>query len=98
MLLKKEYFATFTPKEIADARRSSEVLVALSFKAGRRSTPLRTRRRRPAARPTSGRRRTGLHVSRSIEDPDGHASSRSGWTRAPTRAARGHADAATTHA
>ena len=31
MLLKKEFFATFTPKEIADARRTSEVLVALSF-------------------------------------------------------------------
>ena len=73
MLLTREFFATFTPKEIADARRTSEVLVALSFDS-REAVDAFTDAASMAGgradiRPTQD---MGFMYSRSVEDPDGH--------------------------
>ena len=100
MLLKKEFFATFTPKEIADARRSSEVLVALSFDSREAVDAFAS-----AAGKAGGRadirppQDMGFMYSRSIEDPDGHVFEPFWMDPAAAEGgAEGSADAATTHA
>lgn len=73
MLLKREFFSTFTPKDIADAHRTSEVLVALSFDSREAVDAFAD-----AAAKAGGRadirpaQEMGFMYSRSIEDPDGH--------------------------
>ena len=73
MLLKPEFFGTFTPRPVADARRTSEVLVALSFDSREAVDAC------AAAAANAGGRADirpaedmGFMYSRSIEDPDGH--------------------------
>lgn len=72
-LLKRDYFATFTTKPVADAHTSCELLIALSFDsreavdatveaaaaAGGKADP------RPAMD-------LGFMYNRAVEDPDGH--------------------------
>jgi predicted lactoylglutathione lyase len=72
-LLKRDYFATFTTKPVADAHASCELLIALSFDsreavdatveaaaaAGGKADP------RPAMD-------LGFMYNRAVEDPDGH--------------------------
>lgn len=73
MLLEKPRFAAFTPKEIADASRVTEVLVALS--TGSRAEVDETVARAVAAggRPDPGPiQEHGFMYGRSVEDPDGH--------------------------
>ena len=74
MLLTHEKFRQFTPKAIADARTTSEVLICLSADSreevddtGRQGAP------EPAARsiPTP-KQDYGFMYGRSFEDPDGH--------------------------
>jgi len=73
MLLRKEYFATFTPKAVADARRLSEVLLSLSFESREAVDSFAD-----AAAGAGGRadlrspQELGFMYSRSVEDPDGH--------------------------
>lgn len=73
MLLRKEFFATFTPKPLADARRSSEVLVALSFESREAVDAFAAAAARAGGkadiRPPQD---LGFMYSRSVEDPDGH--------------------------
>jgi uncharacterized protein len=72
-LLTRAYFSTFTPKQIADAHRTSEVLLALSRES-------RNDVDAPAGAPTAaggradirGRQDMGFMYNRAIEDPDGH--------------------------
>ena len=73
MLLKPEFFGTFTPRPVADARRTSEVLVALSFDSREAVDAC------AAAAANAGGRADirpaedmGFMYSRSIEDQDGH--------------------------
>ena len=72
-LLTRDYFATFTPKQIADAHSTSEVLLALS-QDSRGDVDAAAQ----AAAASGGRadvRETqdmGWLYSRAIEDPDGH--------------------------
>jgi predicted lactoylglutathione lyase len=73
MLLTKEKFASFTPREVADASASSEVLIALS--ADSREAVDAT----IAAAVTAGgtadpgpKQDYGVMYGRSVADPDGH--------------------------
>ncbi|MGO4838855.1 VOC family protein, partial [Rhizobiaceae sp. 2RAB30] len=72
-LLTNDYFATFTPKKIADAHATSEVLLALS-RGSREEVDAIVE----AAATTGGKAdvRTpqdmGWLYSRAFEDPDGH--------------------------
>lgn len=73
MLLKKEFFATFTPKEVGNARKASEVLVALSFESREAVDAFAAAAERAGGkadvRPAQD---LGFMYSRSVEDPDGH--------------------------
>ena len=73
MLLRKEFYATFTSKEIVDARRSSETLIALSFDSRDEVDAFAI-----AAGAGGGKvdvrppQDLGFMYARSVEDPDGH--------------------------
>jgi predicted lactoylglutathione lyase len=74
MLLTKPFYATFTRKPIADARNSSQVLLALSC-----DRPADVDRITEAAAASGGRIDVGpkqdggrMMYGRSFEDPDGH--------------------------
>ena len=73
MLLTHDYFATFTPKEIANARKSTEVLVALS-RDSREDVDAITEAAAAAGGKADIRDRQdlGFLYSRAFEDPDGH--------------------------
>jgi uncharacterized protein len=72
-LLTREYFSTFTPKQIPDAHRTSQVLLALS-RESRDDVDAATE----AAAAAGGRadirekQDMGFLYNRAIEDPDGH--------------------------
>jgi predicted lactoylglutathione lyase len=72
-LLTRKYFSTFTPKKIADATQTSEVLIALS-RDSREEVDAITE----AAAKTGGKadirepQDMGFMYGRSFEDPDGH--------------------------
>ena len=63
MLLTEAFFEQFTPKSIADATKSTEVLVALSREGREAVTESSARRSPPAARPTRSRRTTASCTS-----------------------------------
>ena len=73
MLLTRDYFATFTPKLVADAQASSEVLLALS-----RDSRAEVDTIVEAAAANGGKadirpaQDMGFMYSRAFEDPDGH--------------------------
>lgn len=73
MLLRPDFFATFTPKQAADARKATEVLVALSLESREAVDAFAE-----AAVGAGGRadvapkQDLGFMYSRTIEDPDGH--------------------------
>jgi predicted lactoylglutathione lyase len=73
MLLAREYFATFTPKAIADSQATTEVLIALS-RDSRAEVDAITQ----AAAATGGKadvrapQDMGFLYSRAFSDPDGH--------------------------
>ena len=73
MLLTQQYFATFTPKKIADAKQTSEVLIALSRDSREEVDAIIE-----AAAKAGGRadirekQELGFMYGRSFEDPDGH--------------------------
>jgi hypothetical protein len=73
MLLKTEYFATFTPKSIADAHNTTEVLIALS-RDSREAVDAITEAAAGAGGKADirARQELGFMYSRSFEDPDGH--------------------------
>ncbi len=72
-LLTRDYFATFTPKKIADAHATSEVLLALSRDSREEVDAIAE-----AAASAGGKAETrermdlGWLYNRSFEDPDGH--------------------------
>lgn len=73
MLLTTEKFASFTPREIADAGKSSEVLIALS--ADSRDAVDRTIGAAVRAGGTADpgpKQDYGVMYGRSVADPDGH--------------------------
>ena len=73
MLLTKEKFAGFTPREIADANKASEVLIALSAES--RDAVDRTINAAVRAGGTADpgpKQDYGVMYGRSVADPDGH--------------------------
>src|SRR5437762_10835511 len=72
-LLTRDYFATFTPKPIADAHGMSEVLIALSHDS-REDVDSRAEAGVTAGGKADIRERQdmGFMYNRAVEDPDGH--------------------------
>jgi uncharacterized protein len=72
-LLTQDYFKTFTPKKIADAKQSSEVLIALS-RDSREEVDAITEAAAKAGGKADIREKQelGFMYGRSFEDPDGH--------------------------
>lgn len=73
MLLSHDFFSTFTPKRIADAHASTEVLVALSFESRAAVDAIVDK---AAAAGGKGdireKQDLGSMYGRTFEDPDGH--------------------------
>ena len=74
MLLTKPFFATFTGKPIADAHKSSQVLLALSAESTGEVdvTVEKAAESGGVGDPAPKQDMGGLMYSRSFEDPDGH--------------------------
>ncbi len=72
-LLANDYFATFTPKKIADAHATSEVLLALTHDS-REAVDAITEAAATAGGKSDTRERMDLGwlYNRAFEDPDGH--------------------------
>lgn len=72
MLLREEYFRTFTPKEICDATRYTEVLVALSAES-REAVDEMVRKAVTAGGSTyADPQDHGFMYQHGFQDPDGH--------------------------
>ena len=73
MLLKRDYFASFTPRPVVDARQGTEVLIALS-QDSREAVDAITDAAAAAGGKADPRKPQdlGFMYSRSFEDPDGH--------------------------
>ncbi|WP_114954062.1 VOC family protein [Sphingosinicella terrae] len=72
MLLTHEKFAQFTPKRIADAHQTSEVLIAISADSREGVDDITDRALAAGGRESRDRQDYGFMYSRSFEDPDGH--------------------------
>jgi predicted lactoylglutathione lyase len=72
MLLTEPFFKTFTKKEIADATRSTEVLLALSADSRDEVNSLVDKAVAGGGREARDVQDEGFMYSRAFEDPDGH--------------------------
>ena len=74
MLLTKPFYATFTPKPIADAHVSSQVLLCLSADSAADVDALVEKAGGSGGKADPGPRQEmgGMMYGRSFEDPDGH--------------------------
>ncbi|HET9426742.1 MAG TPA: VOC family protein [Allosphingosinicella sp.] len=72
MLLTHDKFAQFTPKRIADAHQTSEVLIALSAGSRAEVDSITDAALDAGGREPREKQDHGFMYSRSFEDPDGH--------------------------
>jgi uncharacterized protein len=73
MLLTHDKFREFTPKRIADARESTEVLICISADSREGVDEMVARARDAGGRADPGPKQDhGFMYGRSFEDPDGH--------------------------
>ena len=72
MLLTHEKFAQFTPKKIADAHATSEVLICISADSREGVDEMTDAALAAGGREPRERQDYGFMYSRSFEDPDGH--------------------------
>ncbi|WP_024506650.1 VOC family protein [Bradyrhizobium sp. ARR65] len=73
MLLTHDKFRQFTPKQIADAKASSEVLICLSADSREAVDDIISKGQRAGGTADpSPKQDFGLMYGRSLEDPDGH--------------------------
>jgi predicted lactoylglutathione lyase len=72
MLLTHDKFAQFTPKRIADARESSEVLICISADSREAVDDITDRALAAGGREPREKQDLGFMYGRSFEDPDGH--------------------------
>ncbi|MFE9454601.1 VOC family protein [Streptomyces sp. NPDC006739] len=72
MLLTKPFYATFTKKEIADATKTSEVLVALSAESREKVDELVDKAIASGATPSGETQDHGFMYGRAFDDLDGH--------------------------
>ncbi|MGH9910447.1 MAG: VOC family protein [Nitrososphaerales archaeon] len=72
MLLVEPFFKTFTKKEIANAKESTEVLVALSVESREKVDEMLSRALAAGAKEAREPQDHGFMYGRSLEDLDGH--------------------------
>ena len=72
MLLTHDKFRQFTPKRIADAHATSEVLIAISADSREAVDEITGKALAAGGREPRDRQDYGFMYSRSFEDPDGH--------------------------
>jgi uncharacterized protein len=72
MLLTHEKFAQFTPKRIADAHQTSEVLICIDADGREGVDAITEKALANGGREARERQDYGFMYSRSFEDPDGH--------------------------
>lgn len=72
MLLVEDYFRTFIRKEIADASRTTEVLIALSADSRAQVDEIADKALASGGSPANDPQDHGFMYSRSFQDPDGH--------------------------
>ncbi|MBZ4333504.1 glyoxalase [Corallococcus interemptor] len=72
MLLVKPFFKTFTPKEVADATKTTEVLIALSQENRAAVDALMEKALAAGAKETKEKTDMGMMYQRSFCDLDGH--------------------------
>lgn len=72
MLLVEQFFKTFTKKEIADAKKSTEVLTALSAESKEKVDEMMSKALGAGAKEARDPQDLGFMYGRSFEDLDGH--------------------------
>jgi predicted lactoylglutathione lyase len=72
MLLTHDKFAQFTPKRIADAKESSEVLICISADSREAVDDITDKALAAGGREPREKQDHGFMYGRSFEDPDGH--------------------------
>lgn len=72
MLLRREFFGTFTERKVADASAPTEVLVALSCDSKEEVSELVELALRHGGKPAMPTKDHGFMVQSSFYDPDGH--------------------------
>jgi predicted lactoylglutathione lyase len=72
MLLTEPFFKTFTPRAIADAKKSTEVLVALSCSSDQEVKDLVAKASANGGKPVREAQDHGFMYQHGFEDPDGH--------------------------
>ncbi len=72
MLLTHDKFAQFTPKRIADARETSEVLICISAESREAVDEITDKALAAGGREPREPQDYGFMYGRSLEDPDGH--------------------------
>ena len=72
MLITEPMFKTFTPRPISDAKRDTEVLLALSCSSDQEVDDLVTKAAATGGNPVSEPKDHGFMYYRALEDPDGH--------------------------
>ena len=72
MLLVEKFFQTFTKKEIADATKSTEVIIALSAESRAQVDELADKAMAAGASPSNFAQDQGFMYGRSFQDLDGH--------------------------
>jgi uncharacterized protein len=72
MLLKEEFFKTFTKKAITDTRESTEVIVAVSAASRKEADELADKALAAGGKPLRDPEDYGWMYSRSFQDLDGH--------------------------
>ena len=72
MLLVEPFFKTFTKKEIVDAKKSTEVLIAMSAESKDKVNEMLSKALAAGAREPREPQDHGFMYGRAFEDPDGH--------------------------
>ena len=72
MLLTEPFFKTFTPRAIADAKSSTEVLVCLSCSSDQEVKDLVAKASKAGGKPAREPKDHGFMYEHAFEDPDGH--------------------------
>ncbi len=72
MLITEKYFATFTPKKIADATKTSEVLIALSCSSREEVVEMVKKAVAAGGTTYNEAKDHGFMLQHGFEDPDGH--------------------------
>jgi uncharacterized protein len=72
LLFTESYFKTFTPRSVADATSTTEVVVSLGVESRVRVDELVDKALAVGGRPTNETQDLGFMYTRSFADPDGH--------------------------